>query len=135
MWGQGALDSHVGYAPADAFSDTVTTPTHRVTARATPLLIAPDVKQPSRAILPMNAKLSIVEAGPRFSRIADDGFVFSDHIAPLAAHAQDWVADRRNISLSTLCLGRQDLRRHRLLGPDPDRARSAPASPRRATPI
>jgi cell wall-associated NlpC family hydrolase len=40
----------------------------------------------------MNAKLNIVESGPRFSRVAGDRFVFSDHIAPLAAHAQDWVA-------------------------------------------
>jgi len=92
VWGQGALDSHVGYAPADSFSDTVTMPTHRVTARATPLLMAPDVKQPSRAILPMNAKLAISEMGDRFSRVADGAYVSSAHIAPLASHAADWVA-------------------------------------------
>ena len=92
VWGQGALDSHVGYAPADAFSDTVTAPSHRVIARATPLLTAPDVKQPSRAILPMNAKLHVVEPGDRFSRLADSAYVPSVHIAPMAAHATDWVA-------------------------------------------
>ena len=91
VWGQAALDSHVGYAPADAFSDTVTAPTHRVTARATPLLTAPDVKQPSRAILPMNAKLTIAGDGDRFFRLADGGYIASAHIAPLAAHAPDWV--------------------------------------------
>lgn len=92
VWGQGALDSHVGYAPADSFSDTVTMPTHRVTARATPLLMASDVKQPSRAILPMNAKLAVAEAGDRFCRVADGAYVSSAHIAPLASHAADWVA-------------------------------------------
>src|SRR6185503_9874396 len=46
VWGQAALDSYVGYAPADAFRDSVLVPTHRVTAIATPLLLAPDPKQP-----------------------------------------------------------------------------------------
>ena len=32
VWGQAALDSHVGYAPAETFSDVVTTPSHRVIA-------------------------------------------------------------------------------------------------------
>lgn len=92
VWGQAALDSHVGYAPADAFSDTVTVPTHRVNARATPLLTAADVKQPSRAILPMNAKLQVVEPGGRFSRLADGAFISSAHIAALDSRAPDWVA-------------------------------------------
>jgi cell wall-associated NlpC family hydrolase len=92
VWGQAALDSHVGYAPADAFGEPAEPPTHRVTARATPLLLAPDVKQPSRAMLPMNAKLHVAEDAGRFSRLADGGYVFSAHIAPLQTHAPDWVA-------------------------------------------
>ena len=92
VWGQAALDSHVGYALADAFGDTVVTPTHRVTARATPLLSTPDVKQPSRAILPMNSKLHVVEHSERFTRLADGAHVFSAHIAPVTYGAPDWVA-------------------------------------------
>ena len=92
VWGQAALDSHVGYAPADAFGEAAGVPTHRVTARATPLLIAPDVKRPSRAILPMNAKLYAVEDNGRFSRVAEGDYVFSAHIAPLETKAPDWVA-------------------------------------------
>ena len=92
VWGQAALDSHVGYAPADAFGEAAAPPTHRVTARATPLLIAPDVKQPSRAILPLNAKLHVADEGERFTRVAEGAYVFSAHIAPLASHAPDWLA-------------------------------------------
>ncbi len=92
VWGQAALDSHVGYAPADAFGEPTEPPTHRVTAGATPLLTAPDVKQPSRAILPMNAKLHVAEDAGRFSRLADGLYVFSAHIAPLQMRAPDWVA-------------------------------------------
>lgn len=92
VWGQAALDSHVGYAPADAFSEVSAPPTHHVTARATPLLTAPDVKQPSRLILPMNAKLNVAEPGDRFTMLADGGYVYSAHIAPLETHAPDWLA-------------------------------------------
>jgi cell wall-associated NlpC family hydrolase len=92
VWGQAALDSHVGYAPAEAFGEVGIAVTHRVTARATPLLTAPDVKQPSRAILPMNAKLHVSEPGERFGRLADGAYVFSAHIAPIAQHAGDWLA-------------------------------------------
>jgi cell wall-associated NlpC family hydrolase len=92
VWGQAALDSHVGYAEADAFAHPGAAATHRVVARATPLLSAPDVKQPSRAILPLNAKLHIAETGERFSRLADGGFVFSEHVAPLSSRAPDWLA-------------------------------------------
>jgi cell wall-associated NlpC family hydrolase len=92
VWGQAALDSHVGYARDDAFGETAGAPTHRVTARATPLLTAPDVKRPSRAILPMNAKLYAVEDMGRFSRVAEGDYVFSAHIAPLETKAPDWVA-------------------------------------------
>ena len=92
VWGQAALDSHVGYARADAFGEIGPAVTHRVTARATALLTAPDVKQPSRAILPMNAKLHVAEEGERFSRLADGSYVFSGHIARLASRAADWLA-------------------------------------------
>lgn len=92
VWGQAALDSHVGYAPADAFGEPTEPPTHRVTASATPLLVGPDVKQPSRAILPMNVKLRVAEDLGRFCRLDGGAHVFSAHIAPLDARAPDWVA-------------------------------------------
>jgi cell wall-associated NlpC family hydrolase len=53
--------------------------------------LAPDVKQPTIGILPMNAKLNVVEQVNRFSRIAADRYVFTDHIAPVDAPAPDWV--------------------------------------------
>jgi cell wall-associated NlpC family hydrolase len=92
VWGQAALDSHVGYAPAEAFGEVSSAPTHRITARATPLLSAPDVKKPSRAVLPMNAKLHVQEQGERFSRLAGGAYVFSAHIASITERAADWVA-------------------------------------------
>jgi cell wall-associated NlpC family hydrolase len=91
-WGQAALDDHVGYAPAEALGEVGPAATHRVAARATPLLPAADAKQPARAILPLNAKLHVAEVGARFIRLADGGYVYSGHTRAIGAHANDWVA-------------------------------------------
>ncbi len=90
-WGQAGLDSYVGYARIDSFLDAAA-PTHRVTALATPLLPAPDVKKPARDMLPMNAKLGVAESGERFMRLTNGLYVFANHLAPIAAPAPDWVA-------------------------------------------
>lgn len=92
VWGQATLDSHVGYARGEVFTDAVTRPTHRVIVPATPLLSVPDVKTPARRILPMNAKLDIAESEARFVRLSQGQYVFAGHIAPLWARQPDWVS-------------------------------------------
>jgi len=92
VWGQASLDSYVGYARADAFSGAPTTPTHRVLARSTPLLRAPDVKKGAADMLPMNAKIAVAEAGERFARLSTGLHVFAGHITPIGSHVSDWVS-------------------------------------------
>jgi hypothetical protein len=90
-WGQAASDFYVGYVHTIACCEPVV-PDHRVTALSTPLLIAPDVKQPTRDMLPLNAKVKVLERANGFARIAPDGYIFEGHLAPLATFAADWVA-------------------------------------------
>lgn len=90
-WGQSAVDSYVGYVHTIVCGDPVE-PTHRVTALVTPLLTGPDIKQATRDLLPLNARVRVLEHDGGFVRIAPDGFVFAGHIAPLDAVAPDWVA-------------------------------------------
>jgi cell wall-associated NlpC family hydrolase len=90
VWGQAALDDYVGFARADFFTPLLT-PTHRVISLATPLLAAPDVKKGARDMLPMNAKVAIVEHGGRFVRLTNGCHVFARHLAALDARAPDWV--------------------------------------------
>jgi cell wall-associated NlpC family hydrolase len=92
VWGQAALDLYVGYARRENF-DPPQSPTHRVVSLATPLLNAPDVKKGTRDMLPMNAKLCVVENGDRFGRLDGGGYVFAGHIAPLDNQISDWVAE------------------------------------------
>lgn len=90
VWGQAALDGYVGFARADGFGAPVVA-THRVIARGTPLLNAPDVKKGVRDMLPMNAKIAVADTGERFARLTNGAYVFVGHIAPLDASAPDWV--------------------------------------------
>jgi hypothetical protein len=90
-WGQAASDGYVGHIHTIACCDPVV-PDHRVTALSTPLLIAPDVKQPMRDMLPLNAKVKVLERTNGFARIEPDGYVFEGHLAPLATFAADWAA-------------------------------------------
>jgi cell wall-associated NlpC family hydrolase len=91
FWGQAVLDDYVGYARSEDFGEPGSV-SHRVISLATPLLNAPDVKKGARGMLPMNARLSVLEDGERFARLEDGGYVFAGHIAPLGNRISDWVA-------------------------------------------
>ena len=91
VWGQADLDGYVGYARAKNFSAPQRV-THRVTALGTPLLFALDVKQGTREILPLNAKLSVAATGIRFARLSNGFFLFAAHLGPLDFAVSDWVS-------------------------------------------
>jgi cell wall-associated NlpC family hydrolase len=90
-WGQAASDGYVGYVHTIA-CNTPVVPTHRVAAMATALLNGPDIKRATRDLLPLGAKVRMLEQANDFVRVAPDGFVFGGHLAPLASMASDWVA-------------------------------------------
>ena len=90
-WGQLERDGYVGYVPADALSDRVTPPTHRVSAIGTFLYSGADIKTPPLMHLSINAALAVADSTDRFSRLEHGGFVVNRHIAPIGRHARDFV--------------------------------------------
>ncbi|MFO1186069.1 MAG: NlpC/P60 family protein [Alphaproteobacteria bacterium] len=95
-WGQAAVDSYVGYVPSAALSPAPgPQPTHRVTALASHLYSAPDVRAPHRLALSLGARLRVSGTAERFA-IVDmpdaPAFVPMQHIAPFAERAEDFVA-------------------------------------------
>ncbi|HXC54283.1 MAG TPA: C40 family peptidase [Rhizomicrobium sp.] len=90
-WGQAASDGYVGYVHTIACCAPFV-PDQRVTALSTPLLAGPDVKRATRDLLPLNARVKVLDRAKGFVRIAPDGFVFAGHLAPLDTRAADWVA-------------------------------------------
>jgi NlpC/P60 family protein/dipeptidyl peptidase-like protein len=92
FWGQASDDECVGYVEARALKAGEIFADHKVTALATPLLPAPDAKSSVLDILPMNARVRVLEHAGGFARIEPSGFVFVNHLAPPSNREHDWVA-------------------------------------------
>lgn len=90
-WAQLEADGYVGYIPAQALSNRLAEPTHRVVVPATYLYPGPGLKtQPATAIT-LNARLRIVGGDGNFARIADGRFVFAAHVKPLGGCETEFV--------------------------------------------
>jgi hypothetical protein len=90
-WGQAQNDSYVGYLHS-ACLGAAKEPDNRVTALATPLLPACDVKSVLYDMLPLGAVVKVEARRNGFAHLAGGGFVFEGHLAPLASHATDFVS-------------------------------------------
>lgn len=90
-WGQSAVDGYVGYVHTIVCGDPIE-PSHCVVALVTPVLTGPDIKRATRDLLPMNARVKVLERANGFAHIAPDGYVFAGHLAPLDMLSSDWVA-------------------------------------------
>lgn len=90
-WAQLASDNYVGYMPIDCISMMIDEPTHWVTARATFVYPAPDLKRPPIMRLSMNARLVVIGREGRFLELSRGGFVFGGHVAPVEDKAKDFV--------------------------------------------
>ena len=91
-WGQAALDGYVGYLPAAALGAWEGRATHVVAVPHTHVYPAPAVKARVRHGLSLGARLRIVDEADGFSRLQDGDWVFSRHLAEVAASEPDWVA-------------------------------------------
>lgn len=92
LWGQANDDLCVGYVEADGLKAEEIVADHKVIAPATPLLPAPDAKRAVLDILPMNARVCVLERPDGFAKIKPAGFVFDAHLEPLSRRGRDWVA-------------------------------------------
>ena len=90
-WVQSQTDGYVGYVEDSAVTPIQPTPTHRVSAAQA--LVLSDDKQVGRPLmsLSLGARVRVQEEGPRFSRIAGGGWIFSTHLRPLAEASADWT--------------------------------------------
>jgi cell wall-associated NlpC family hydrolase len=91
-WVQLARDGHVGYMPSEGLASQILGPSHRVTALRTYVHPEPDIKSPPRAILSLNSLVTATAAQGRFLALADGGFIFAGHAAPMGEIAPDYVA-------------------------------------------
>ncbi len=90
-WIQSEADSYTGYIPADAVTDRIIEPTHRVRASGTFIYPKPDIKTPPLLHLSLNARVAVAENGETFSALATGGFVVTRHLIEQERYARDFV--------------------------------------------
>jgi cell wall-associated NlpC family hydrolase len=91
-WVQLASDDYVGYMSRDALAERESAPTRRVVVNRTLVYPGPNMKLPVQGALPRGAALHVGETTNEFIRLANGGFVFATHLAPLNDMAADFVA-------------------------------------------
>lgn len=82
-------DGYVGYLPEGHIGAPVEA-THWVSAAASHLYDAPDLKTPARALLSLGSRLQVSGTEGRFSR-TPDGWVATAHLTPVSERATDPV--------------------------------------------
>jgi cell wall-associated NlpC family hydrolase len=90
-WVQLLRDGYVGYAQADAISNAVEWPSHRVKALGTFVFPEPDIKKPPLAHLSLNSQLRIASQEDQFFRLTSGGYVAVRHVAAEDSFARDFV--------------------------------------------
>lgn len=90
---QTALDGYCGWLDSAALTDDLPPLTHRVTAPATHVYPAPDMKQPQVMSLSLGARLAVAGTEGRFVRLATGGFVPVQHVGTEAAQDPVGVAE------------------------------------------
>ncbi|HEY8566166.1 MAG TPA: NlpC/P60 family protein [Beijerinckiaceae bacterium] len=91
-WGQLAGDGYVGYLPSAGLGLPDVAPDHRVTALRTFLYPGPNLKLPPSGHLSLNAAVTVSDIDGDYARLAQGGFVFAGHLAPLDSAEPDFVA-------------------------------------------
>ena len=91
-WVQLVEDGYVGYLPADALGRPGPAPTHRVTALASFVFPAPDMKRPPLERLTFGARVAVLDEAGGYAWIETGGYVWAPHLSPLGTHEPDFVA-------------------------------------------
>ncbi|MBN9084743.1 MAG: hypothetical protein BGP04_26015 [Rhizobiales bacterium 62-17] len=93
-WVQLNTDHYVGYLPAAALAPPVEA-THRVRVPRTLVYPSPDIKQPIVMALPMRARIAVGRVTEKFVEVAGLGYIWRDHVVPLADKETDFIAVAR----------------------------------------
>jgi hypothetical protein len=91
-WGQGAHDGYVGYVAAKALGPGEPKPTHWVTAARALVFPDPKGEYPAARGFSMRALVAVEGIAGDYARLAQGGWMFAGHLAPLAETRADFIA-------------------------------------------
>jgi len=96
VWVRNEADGYVGYLREAALAEPEeVAATHRVAALRSYLFDAPDLKTIPRATLHMTSPVAVVDRHGDWVRLADGGWLWAMHVAPLRQRETDPVAVAR----------------------------------------
>jgi cell wall-associated NlpC family hydrolase len=91
-WVQLEHDGYVGYMREEFLNAKIHYPSHHVIVPSTLLYTKPNLKTQPVKFLSMNANVTITAVQDKFFELATGGFVFAEHLAPIAQVKSDFVA-------------------------------------------
>ena len=95
-WIRNGTDGYVGYLREQELGPAEDAPaTHRVTALRSYLFDAPDLKTIPRAVVHMTSLVTVIDRHGDWARVADGGWLWAMHLAPLHTVERDPVAVAR----------------------------------------
>jgi cell wall-associated NlpC family hydrolase len=89
-WAQLDRDGYVGFLPSNALG-AATKPTHRVAALRSHVYPKPNIKAPPLTALQFGALVRVDADEGNFSVLADGGFLYAPHLAPIDRFEPDFV--------------------------------------------
>jgi cell wall-associated NlpC family hydrolase len=89
-WVQLHGDGYVGYLPSATLGEAPE-PTHSVSALRTFIYPAPNMKVPPSGSAGLGAAVAVSGSEGGFAKLVTGGFIFAAHLAPIEAHAPDFV--------------------------------------------
>ena len=95
-WVRNETDGYVGYVREECLGAAETVaPSHRVVALRSYLFDAPDLKTIPRAVVHLTCQVTVTDRHGDWARVADDGWLWAMHLAPLGEVERDPVAVAR----------------------------------------
>ncbi|WP_458759713.1 C40 family peptidase [Afipia sp. TerB] len=91
-WGQLQSDGYVGWLPEFALVAPRSRPAHKVAALRTFAFLGPSIKLPPAESLPLGARIEVIREDGGFAITNQNHFLPLQHLAPLAARENDFVA-------------------------------------------
>lgn len=91
-WGQILTDGYVGYLPLEALSPGLLEPTHRVSNLRTFIYEEANLKSPPIALISMMSLVCVTDKEGDFYELADKGYVYHSHVAPVDEADEDFVS-------------------------------------------
>lgn len=91
-WGQILTDGYVGYLPLEALSPGLLEPTHRVSNLRTFIYEEANLKSPPIALISMMSLVCVTCKEGDFYELADKGYVYHSHVAPVDEADEDFVS-------------------------------------------